>query len=486
MLIIILRCIYLLLFIPLVVYAISTLCLLFIYFRHVRTPQPRPAAPPLVPPTVTVQIPLYNERYVARRAIEAAAALDYPRDRLTIQVLDDSTDDTSLLIANLVETLRGQGVQIEHIRRTERTGYKSGALANGLSQTTSDLVAVFDADFIPPADFLQRTVPFFGADPRLGVVQARWGHLNAEDNVLTRSQAMIIDGHFAVEQQARFHGGLFVSFNGTGGIWRRECIVDAGGWASDTLAEDTDLSFRAQIRGWRIVYVRDVVIPGEISPQMNGFKQQQARWSKGTTQVLLKLAWPLLRSQLDPAKRIMGLMQLLAYPSQLMALCLLTIMPMMVLTDALHSLPLAPLGIIGLSIPMMYIAGQVALYPDWLRRSLYFPALLAISSGMTFNNGAAVLSALFGRATEFKRTPKFMLGPGGQGEWRESEYAVLVDRNIFWELAYGVYSVAGALIAARYSPSLVLYFGVYAVGFLAVAAWSYADNRGARRAQSVA
>src|SRR5262249_40104026 len=270
---IVLRIIYVGCIGTLALYTCGQLYLLYTYVRHAAvtaTKNPLALRPGLEPgdlPTVTVQLPLFNERYVARRIIEAVANLDYPWDRLHIQVLDDSTDDTTELIQGRIAQLQAEGLHIDLIHRKNRVGFKAGALANGLKHTSSEFIAIFDADFMPKPDFLLRTVPYFSEDECIGVVQARWGHLNDEDNLLTRSQALAIDSHFAVEQFARSAGKLIFSFNGSCGLWRRRCIEDSGGWQSDTLTEDFDLSYRAQIKGWRFVFVRDVVVPGEVPPQ---------------------------------------------------------------------------------------------------------------------------------------------------------------------------------------------------------------------------
>ncbi|MCA9493397.1 MAG: glycosyltransferase, partial [Myxococcales bacterium] len=243
----------------------------------------RPSIAPPDPaewPVVTVQLPVFNERYVVERLIRAVAALDWPRDRLEIQVLDDSTDDTTELSARLVDELRAQGHDIQLVHRTDRTGFKAGALAAGLAVAKGDLVAVFDADFVPTPDFLRRLVPWF-ADPGVGMVQARWGHLNAEQDWLTAAQATLLDGHFVIEHTARNASGRWFNFNGTAGIWRRQAIVDGGGWQHDTLTEDLDLSYRSQLAGWRFLYLPEVVAPAELPPDMRAFKAQQHRWAKG-------------------------------------------------------------------------------------------------------------------------------------------------------------------------------------------------------------
>ncbi len=458
-------------------YACGTLYLILVYLRHLRTASETPQLPEAQLPKVTVQLPLYNERYVARRVIEAAAALDYPRDRLHIQVLDDSTDDTTELIQGRINQLRNEGVCIELLHRKNRTGYKAGAMANGLKYTDGEFIAIFDADFIPPPDFLQRTVPPFANDPKLGMVQTRWGHLNDDDNVLTRSQALAIDGHFGVEQFARSADGIVFSFNGTGGVWRRSCIEDAGGWQHDTLTEDFDLSYRAQLRGWHFHYIRDVVVRGEIPPQMSAYKHQQARWAKGSTQVLIKLVWPLVTSKLSVRNRLMGFMQLMQYAIQLVMLTLLLLTPPMILLHVFDNLPVMPFGILALSAPILYALGQHALYKEnWWRRIIYFPSLLLFCSGLSLNNGRAVFSAFMRIPSEFKRTPKFHLN-GQNHQWTRSQYAsLLATPDISGEIGLGCYSLLGAFFAIQMAPSMTMYLLFYALAYFVVVGWSLWDR----------
>ncbi|NIO72790.1 MAG: glycosyltransferase, partial [Anaerolineae bacterium] len=308
-------------------YGFNSLVLTWLYLRHRHDPIPVPS-PPDEWPHVTVQLPIYNELHTVERLLNAAAGLDYPRDRLEIQVLDDSTDATSRVAARTVALLRRQGIDVIHISRPDRTGFKAGALAAGLAEAKGELIAIFDADFLPPPDFLQRVVPHF-ADPIVGCVQTRWGHLNRDYSLFTQAQALGVDGHFVVEQTARSRAGLFINFNGTAGIWRRTCIGDAGGWQGDTLTEDLDLSYRAQLRGWQIGYVPDVVVPAELPAQISGFKRQQARWAQGSIQTALKLLGPLLRSDQPWSVKLEGVVHLTGYlVHPLMLLVVLLTLPM--------------------------------------------------------------------------------------------------------------------------------------------------------------
>ena len=461
-------------------YACGTMYVLLVYLRyaHQETPTPAPPDTDELWPRVTVQLPLYNERYVARRAIEAMAALDYPHDRLHIQILDDSTDDTTELIHNRIEQLKADGVRIDLIHRASRQGYKAGALANAFSQTDGEFMAIFDADFIPAPDFLRRVIPHFLADGRIGLVQTRWGHLNAEDNALTHSQALAFDGHFGVEQFARSADGIVLSFNGTGGVWRRTCIAEAGGWQTDTLTEDFDLSYRAQIAGWRFKYVRDVVVPGEIPAQISVYKQQQARWAKGSIQVMLKLIWPLVHSDLSIRNRIMGVMQMMQYAVQMVVLLLLLLTPPMILVNGFNGLPLGLLSFLTLSAPLTYALGQQALYKrDWLRRLTYLPVLLLLGMGMACNNGRAVFSGLIGQPGEFKRTPKFHMINGQPDWWIRSQYATLLGTpNIIGESLLGIYSVFGLCAAIVMMPSMIPSMIIYVSACFLIVGWGLYDR----------
>ena len=277
-------------------YGLHRLALVMVYLRTRRRVPPRPADP-LEWPVVTVQLPLYNEMYVAQRLIEAVCRLDYPRDRLEIQVLDDSADETTGIVARVVEEQRRLGIDIHHLHRTDRRGFKAGALAAGLERARGNLIAIFDADFVPQPEFLREAVPHF-SDPGLGMVQGSWAHINRGYSLLTRAQAILLDGHFLIEHTARNRGGCFFNFNGTAGIWRREAILLPGGWQHDTLTEDLDLSYRAQLAGWKFLYLPDLAVPSELPVDINGFKGQQYRWTKGSVQTGRKLLGRILRAPL--------------------------------------------------------------------------------------------------------------------------------------------------------------------------------------------
>ena len=439
--------------------------------RYWRTRRLEPQAPPLTKlPAVTVQLPLYNEANVAVRLIDAVAAFDYPREKLQIQVLDDSTDRTVQLVGRKLAELESRGFQVQHLRRESREGYKAGALAAGTRQCTNEYIAIFDADFIPPPDFLRRMLPHLMAHPDLGIVQSRWGHLNAGENSLTRAQKLSIDTHFVIEQAARNRSGWLIPFNGTGGVWRRSCIEDAGGWSADTLTEDLDLSYRAQMKGWRSLFLADVEVPGEIPPQLAAYKQQQARWATGNTQCLLKLGRQLSAANLGARQKIMAIQHLCQYLPQPLMLLMLLMTPPLLKAGALAGLPLAPLGLLGLAPPLMYITSQARLYDNWLSGLTAFPALLFIGTGMSLSNSLAVIAALLGVKTSFRRTPKF------ERDWTRSSYALSADLTIWLELALMLYALWAAWLAWDLQRELCPYLLIYALSFATVVGWSLRES----------
>ncbi len=441
----------------LTVYALSSLVLLVEYLLYGRRDLPTPTV--TVWPSVVVQLPIYNERHVVERLLTAVAALDYSPDHLSVQLLDDSTDDTSERAAEVVARLRAGGLDIQHIQRTERSGYKAGALAYALEQTRAELVVVLDADFVPAPDFLRRTVPHLVADPGLGMVQTRWGHLNPFNNWLTQGQTLALDGHFVVEQTARSRAGWLMTFNGSGGIWRAQAIREAGGWRDATLTEDLDLSYRAQLAGWRFLYLKDVVVPGELPPQMAAYKQQQARWAKGSTQCLTYILPPLWRSRFSLPQRVMATLHLCQYFPHPFMLILLLLTPPLLLTHTLQRMPLGLLGLAGLWPPLVYLVSQRTLYTDWARRLLAFPVLLALGTGVAWNNTQAVISGLIGRGGEFQRTPKF------GSAWQNSRYALRHDPSVWVEIGLSVYALWGMTVALRLSPTLAPYLALYGFAF---------------------
>ncbi len=410
----------------LAIYSFHSLYLLLLFHRA-RGSRPTPQSPQILP-TITVQLPIFNEFTTVERLLKAVSALDYPPEKLQIQVLDDSTDETSLLITQMVTNLKNEGVNIVHIQRKHRQGFKAGALAHGMLSASGEFVALFDADFVPPPDFLKRSIPWFN-DPRVGCVQSRWGHLNRDYSLLTRLQAMAIDAHFMVEQTARSRNGLLMNFNGSAGVWRSACIVDAGGWQSGTLTEDFDLSYRAQMKGWQIDYLPDLVVPAELPVQMTAFKQQQARWARGSLQTAKKLLIPLLKSKLPLRLKITGTLHLthyLVHPLLLLAL-LLSIWMRFQIFEIFQWIPL--LMVTVLISPLLYLTSPAPEAPNWLQRLKLIPGLVLLSIGISLNNAQAALIGLFiSNEGVFVRTPKFSVKHAAD-RWELSRYVL---RNNPW------------------------------------------------------
>jgi cellulose synthase/poly-beta-1,6-N-acetylglucosamine synthase-like glycosyltransferase len=358
-------------------------------------------------PNVTIQLPVYNEKDVVNRLILAACRLDYPQERLQIQVLDDSTDETTTLARALIADCADQGIDISLLHRDNRAGFKAGALAAAMREARGDYIAIFDADFQPAPDFLRRTIPYFLADDSLGLVQARWGHLNPEDSALTAAQTVALDKHFVIEQSVRFRAAFFPKFNGSAGIWRRACLDDAGGWQADTVCEDLCLSTRAILKGWRGYYAADVVAPAELPRTILAYKQQQARWAMGSTQCLTKYGSSILKAREHSLfGRLYSILSMSAYTTHLLLLLLLIVqLPLLYSRVQLPSWMLV-LSFFGLGQPLLFILAQQILYPDWKRRIRSFPILLLIAIGMAPSNSWAVMKALAGRDFTFLRTPK--------------------------------------------------------------------------------
>ncbi|MBN1873805.1 MAG: glycosyltransferase [Anaerolineae bacterium] len=445
----------------LALYAIHILILIILYLWH------RQDAPPALPhlaetefPRVTVQVPLCNERYVVKRILDAVAALDWPRGQLEIQVLDDSTDETTDLARAKIQSLQTQGYTAHLLHRQYPTGHKAGALAIGLQHTQSDFIAIFDADFCPQPDFLRQTVPYLIQNTTLGMVQARWEHLNAEYSPVTRAQALLLDAHFTVEHIARNRSGLLMNFNGTAGVWRRQAIVEAGGWQSDTVAEDLDISYRAQLAGWQIAYLPHVIAPAELPPLVAAFKQQQYRWAKGATQVLRKLAIPILRSpRLNIFQKTMALLHLSGYMTQpLFLILLLLTLPTIFFHPHLPTL-VALLGTITTIPPLLYLVGQIALRPNWPRRILAYPVLMLLGLGITWSSTLAILDGLSHWGGTFKRTPKFQL-KGKKGKWDHTDYRIKLDRALLGECLIGIYALLVMRLSHQYQQTDLIPFSL--------------------------
>lgn len=427
-------------------------------------------------PRVALQLPIYNERYVLGRLLRSAIEIDYPRDRLSIQLLDDSTDDTKELARSLVHRYGAQGFDITHIHRTNREGFKSGALENGLTKTTAEYIALFDADFVIPPDFIRAMLPHM-RDPKVGIAQARWGYLNEEYSTLTRATVLGLDAQFAIEQPGRAFGGLLLGFNGTGTMLRTQCITDAGGWQHDTITEDLDLSYRAQLAGWRITYVPGVVCPSELPADIHGLKAQQFRWTKGTQETAKKMLPPLMRSNLSPWLKLQGALHLLSNSTYPVLLLIGIINPLVVViahrSNVRIAWPISAYFIFSLFGTYSYHAeAEHALHKDWLRRMAYFPAFLAQSIGLSVNNAKAALEAWFGIKSGFIRTPKYDLTHRGQ-RWHQLQYRSRFSWTVFMELALAIYTTAGlgyAFATHEYgaTPFLIL----FAAGYWMVAGYS--------------
>ena len=448
---------------------------------------PRPPAPPAPAawPSVTVQVPLYNEQNVVERVIDAVAALDYPRDLLHIQVLDDSTDATVRLAATRVAHYAAQGLRISHVRRPNRAGFKAGALAHGLSETAGELVAIFDADFLPDPDFLRRTVPHFYLDEpgeRTGVVQTRWGHLNAEESLLTRLQAFGLDAHFLIEQVGRTAGGHFINFNGTGGVWRRSCIEQAGGWQADTLTEDLDLSYRAQLAGWRFRYVPGIVAPAELPASMDALKSQQFRWTKGAAETARKHLGAVWRSAQPLSTKLHASFHLLNSTVYVVILLMALLSVPLVFVRAQHEnyrllFQLASVFLLAF-VPLIYYfftawrlarpAGRWQHYPGLF---LYF---LSMSMGLSLHNARAVTLGWLGQRTAFIRTPKMGSAAAPRRRYRSRNLGGLVVLEVLLTGYFAFGLVAGLYFG---DAGLLPFHLLLTLGFGAVSYYSLRPAR---------
>lgn len=443
----------------LAVYGLNSLYLLWRFKRATRRRVTPP--PPTAWPRVTVQLPIFNELETVECLLNAVRILDYPRDRLEIQVLDDSTDSTTTLAASLVSRLRGEGLNIVHLHRPHREHFKAGALAAGLTQASGEFIAIFDADFLPPQDFLRQALPWF-TDPEVGCVQARWGHLNRDYSLFTQLQALGVDGHFIVEQSARAASGLFLNFNGSAGIWRRASIADAGGWQADTLTEDLDLSYRAQLRGWRIEFLPNLRVAGELPAQMTAYKNQQARWARGSLQTARKLFWPLLRSSQPLPVKLEGTLHLTAY---LVHPLILTVM-VLALPMSFSASPILHWGpwlmIAAVGPPLLLLAAAAPEGPGWRGRLKLIPGLLLLGIGLAFNNSRAALAGLFlPTPGTFRRTPKFAVRHRAE-RWERSSYALAHYPAVWGEIVLGMFAAASIFLAGPqrhwgFIPWLILY-----------------------------
>ncbi len=461
---------YLVVLVGLSVYGLHRYCIVYLFLKH-KNNVPRPAGTFAKLPRVTVQLPIFNELYVVERLLKSVAALDYPRELLQIQVLDDSTDETREISAGLVSEMEARGFDIEHVHRVDRNGFKAGALEAGLETCKGEYVLILDADFVPSPDLLQKTVHFF-TDPQIGMIQSRWGHINRTYSLLTRVQAMFLDGHLLLEQTARSRSGRFFNFNGTAGLWRRSCIASSGGWQHDTLTEDLDLSYRAQLKGWRFVFLADLVTPAELPVEINGFKSQQHRWTKGSIQTCKKILPAVWRSKLSLPIKIEATAHLTSNFAYLLLvfLCVLLHPSTGGLGDGIWRTVLLDIPIFcaaSLSVAVFYICAQRELYPKtWWKEILLLPLLLGLGVGLAINNAKAVLEALFNHSTGFTRTPKYGIENKSQ-TWRSTKYASIKSAVPLIELAFAIY-FTGILLDAIFTgqwlslPFLLMFQGGFA------------------------
>jgi cellulose synthase/poly-beta-1,6-N-acetylglucosamine synthase-like glycosyltransferase len=471
-----------------IVYFIS-LVILFMFgahgfvmvYHYLKQRNITPNQPPLKQtPVVTVQLPLFNELYVVNRLVDAVCALEYPKDKLEIQVLDDSTDETVDIVAKLVSHYQQLGYDIKHIHRTDRSGYKAGALKYGLSTSRGEFIAIFDADFVPNPDFLEKTIPYFFTDPKIGVVQTRWEHLNGEYSLLTRTEAFALDGHFVVEQDVRCKAGYFINFNGTGGVWRKAAILDAGNWQSDTLTEDLDLSYRAQLRGWKFKYLNNVTSPAELPAEVNALKSQQFRWTKGAIETARKILPEVWKSNIPLRIKIHSTFHLtnnIVFPFIILA-GILNVPLIYIKQQQGHEMYFAMMSVFVLAFIgsfLFYLISQKSVYPDWRRRIMLFPLFMAGSMGFAVNNSRAVFEGLFKCKSEFIRTPKFAI-QNKQDAWKANRYISKkkFDWVILIEILLAVYCLFGVISSIYYleiasMPFQLMYFmGFSIVSWLSI------------------
>ena len=470
---------YFLVIVALALYGLHNLLTTLLYLRMKTSLKHGEGAHPLKKwPPVTVQLPIFNEKYTVKRLLQAVTQLDYPADCLQIQVLDDSTDDTLVLVCKLVEKYKSRGVNIEVIHRVNRQGYKAGALNHGLCTATGEFIGIFDADFVPKPDWLKQTVPLF-QNRQLGCVQTRWGHTNQQYNWLTQAEAMGIDGHFIIEQTVRSKSGLFLNFNGTAGLWRRACIEDAGGWQWDTLTEDLDLSYRAQMRGWKFDYLPDVVVPAELPPQVEAFKKQQFRWAKGSFQVVRKILPTVLGESGLPWKvRIMALLHLTGYfvHPLMLAMLLLTLPVGLLMPKAFNIYPISVIA--GLGPPLLYATATAAQKTSFLKGMRSFPLLVIVGFGLSLSTSIAVIEGLFSKGGAFIRTPKLNLDNKKQRKKIDLAYVAPLSSMVWAEIALGFYALVTGIVLASYTGLSILFWMIlYMLGFFYIAGLNLIQHR---------
>src|SRR5437763_5654758 len=474
-------------------YGIHRYVIIYLFLKH-RKRATEPAGHFEQLPKVTMQLPIFNEVYVVERLLRSVSEIDYPKDRLHIQVLDDSTDDTRELTESCVAELQGRGFDVELIHRMDRKGFKAGALETGLASTDSEFVFILDADYVPNPDLLKRTIHFF-THPNVGMIQTRWGHLNRGYSLLTRVQAMLLDGHLLLEQTARSRSGRFFNFNGTAGLWRRTCIEEAGGWRHDTLTEDLDLSYRAQLAGWKFIFLPDVVTPAELPVDMNGFKSQQHRWTKGSIQTCKKLLPSIWRSELPFAIKAEATGHLVSNFAYLLLACLCVLLHPSSggpqsgwVRTLLIDVPIFLTA--SVSVAVFYVCAQRELHPRaWMKQMLLLPCLLALGIGLSLNNARAVLEAIFNHKSDFTRTPKYGIDRKSQA-WRSCKYRALKSALPIAELAFAIYFSYFVWFAVAHRQFLSVPFllmfqgGFFYVSLSSLLPWSPRISFGASRSAS--
>lgn len=452
--------------------------LVYLYYRYRRNIPRRPRPFDELPP-VTIQLPMYNEPYVAQRIIAKCCQIDYPPDKLQIQVLDDSTDETPQIAREAVRQFAEKGHRIEYIHRDHRAGFKAGALDHGLGSATGEFIAIFDADFVPPKDILKNTIHYF-SDGRIGMVQTRWDHINRNHSLLTQTQSILLDGHFIMEHAARNRSGRFMNFNGTAGIWRRKCIESGGGWQHDTLTEDLDLSYRCQMTGWRFLYLPEVTVPAELPPEILGFKQQQFRWTKGAIQTGRKMLPRILRSRLPWKIKLEAAFHLLNPMSYLfMSVLILLLLPVFGLRISLLQeqswakvlFDISLFAIASCSASTFYMCSQKEIFREWKDKIKFLPFLMSMGVGIALNNSRGIFEALFGEESAFERTPKFGVNSqAGKHDWRRRARSFGQRGSFmpFLEIGYGIYVTICILLCLQQGMMLCFslpFLIVFAVGY---------------------
>jgi len=433
---------YFLVLLLLCIYGVHRYHLVYLFHKY-KSAHPEKPLISSVLPRVTVQVPIYNEQYVLERLLRSLCQLNYPRDRLEVQILDDSTDETTIIAKQAVEKMQEQKFDVQYLHRIDRKGYKAGALNAGLKVAKGEFIAIFDADFAPDKQFLLDTIPYFN-DPKVGMVQARWGYLNRCYSLLTRLQAIFLNAHFMIEHLARNRSGRFFNFNGTAGVWRKDCLNSAGGWNFETLTEDLDISYRAQLAGWKFLFLPNVVAPSELPVEMNSFKLQQHRWAKGSIQTAIKLLIPILKSDFPLKVKAEAFYHLTNNVSYLLMIYLsLAMLPSMIIRynmgwEETLWIDLVMLLLATTPVTIFYLSAEKALYKDWYKRILYIPFLMSLGIGIALNNGKAVLEALFGIRSGFKRTPKHGI-ESDTDSWRNKKYFEKLSFVTITELLMSIY-----------------------------------------------